>query len=115
MMSEKNKRTESLSQEQKAATIPYYVHDIEMYRLERLNRRWFAAFLVVLVMLFVTNAGWIVYEHQYEDYYISQDVDNGSGETIVAGIGDVNYGQSQTGDTSARAEEQQQESVENLP
>lgn len=115
-MSEKNRvpMFDNLSDDQKTVSIPYYVHEGEMYRVERLNKRWFIAFLVVLVMLFVTNAGWIIYDHQFETYQIQQDVDTGTGEAVVAGVGDVSYGQSQADNTGAGAENQQPEPDENM-
>lgn len=106
---------DNLSDDQKTVSIPYYVHEGEMYRVERLNKRWFIAFLIVLAMLFVTNAGWIVYDHQFQDYFVQQDVDTGDGEAVVAGVGDANYGQSQTDSSGSGAEEQQPGSAQNLP
>lgn len=118
-MSEQEKRKtapyETLSEEQKAVTIPYYIHEGEMYRAERANKRWFIAFLVVLTMLFVTNAGWVVYENQFQDYYLQQEVDTGNGAAVVAGIGDANYGEDQTSGTGAGAENKPEKSNENLP
>ena len=96
---------DGLDTEQKAVSIPYYVHEGEMARVERLNKRWFIAFLIVLAMLFVSNIGWIVYEHQFETYMIQQDVDTGEGDTLLTGIGDVNqYGASSTSDHGQSAE-----------
>ena len=37
-------------------------HEREMTRIEIQNRRWFTAFMLVLCLLFMTNAGWVVYE-----------------------------------------------------
>lgn len=37
-------------------------HEREMTRIEYQSQRWFTAFLVVLCMLFISNAGWILYE-----------------------------------------------------
>lgn len=80
--------------EQQAVTIPFFLHENEMTRLERLNKRWFIAFLIAIIMLFVTNAGWIIYESQYETYYYSQEVKSDQ-EVATAllntGEGDVNY------------------------
>ena len=97
-----NKKTiyEGLDDQQKAATIPYYVHEGEMTRLERINKRWFAAFLVVLVMLFVTNAAWIWYENQFEEIRIEQEGStdsggsnyfNGTGELSIYGESEASY------------------------
>ena len=76
-MSEKTQIYDTLSEEQKTVQIPYYLHEGEMTRLERLNKRWFISFLIVLAMLFITNAGWIIYESQYQAVTVSQAVDTG--------------------------------------
>lgn len=96
-MSEKPKLYDTMSEEQKAVSIPYFVHEGEMTRMERLNRRWFIAFLTVLIMLFVTNAGWVIYENQFETYTyeIRQDSGEGgnntyTGNTVGMAGGDLN-------------------------
>lgn len=81
-----------------AAMIPYYVHEGEMVRLERMNKRWFVAFIVVLVMLFATNAGWIIYESQFETVDIDQKVETGDSPAVVSGTGDAIYGYYPTDD-----------------
>lgn len=77
------------------AQIPFYVHEAEMYRMERNNKRWFIAFMVVLFMLFATNIGWVIYESQFEDIYIEQagDTDDG-GSNYFNGTGVFNNGES---------------------
>lgn len=78
---------------------PYYAHEIDMNRMERINKRWFIAFLVVLAMLFATNAGWIIYESQFQDVVIEQDAStDGGGNNYLNGTGVINYGESETGD-----------------
>ena len=70
-------------------------HEREMTRMEAANRRWFIAFLIVLAMLFVTNAAWVFYENQFKDVVIEQDADSGEGgdsRVYGVGIGDLNYG-----------------------
>ena len=82
-MSEKQTKQEffdKLNNEQKAVSIPYYLHEGEMFRLERLNKRWFIAFLIVLVMLFVTNGAWIIHEMQYKDEAWTYEIQQDSGE-----------------------------------
>jgi len=65
------------------ASLPYFVHEGEMARMERANRRWFIAFMTVLIMLFATNLGWVIYEMQYEtfSYEIVQDTGSGGSNT----------------------------------
>lgn len=79
-------------------------HEREMTRLETQAKRWFIAFLIVLVMLFGTNLAWVIYEFQYEDIVVTNDVDTGEGDATVfgSGTGDIYYGEGETDDTGAR-------------
>ena len=70
------------------AHIPYYVHEAEMYRMERNNKRWFIAFMVVLLMLFATNLGWVIYESQFETVVVTQDNADGY-NSYVGNDGDI--------------------------
>lgn len=79
-----------------AAMIPYYVHEGEINRLERINRRFFALLLIVFLALIGTNAGWIVHESLYEDVVVTQDIDTGEGSAVLSGTGDVYYGENKT-------------------
>lgn len=47
--------------------VPYIVHEGEMARLERVIKRLFILLIILVVMLFGTNAGWLWYESQFED------------------------------------------------
>lgn len=82
-MSEKqNKQTmyDKLNENQQSAQIPYYVHEMEMTRLERLNKRLWIFLLIVFIALVGTNAGWIIYESQFQDEVYSYEVSQDSGE-----------------------------------
>ena len=76
--------------------IPYAVHEGDVARMERTNRRLWILCLVMFLALVTTNAGWIYYESQFEDVVttqeVSQDVDTGEGDAFVQGIGDY-YGE----------------------
>lgn len=73
--------------------IPYFVHEGEMARVERINKRLWI-FLIIIFLAFVfTNVGWIVYESQFETVSVSQEVDTGSGTAVVSGTGDALYGE----------------------
>ena len=90
--------------EENAAVIPYYVHEGEMVRMERLNKRWFAAFLITLVMLFATNIAWCVYEMSFETISYVQEAQTDKGDAaamLTTGEGSVAfYGESQAGGQS---------------
>lgn len=79
-------------------------HEHEMTRIETQSNRWFIAFLIVLFMLFGTNLAWVIYELQYEDIIVTNDVDTGEGYANVygSGTGDIYYGESETNNPSAR-------------
>lgn len=77
-----------------SVTIPYFVHEGEMARMERVNKKWFIAFLIVLVMLFLTNAGWIIYENQFDTYTYEQEVRTEQSQLALLnniGEGSINY------------------------
>lgn len=80
-------------------------HEREMTRLEIQCKRWFIAFMVVLAMLFGTNLGWVIYENQFQDVVVTNEADTGLGGTATVygtGIGDVNYGESETDNQDPR-------------
>ena len=76
------------------AMIPYYAHEGEMARAERMNKRLWIVILVLILCLAGTNAGWIIYESQFTDEIITQEVDTGEGNAVVSGTGDAIYGES---------------------
>ena len=79
--------------------IPYIAFESVKATLERTIRRLWILILVLIVLLFGTNATWIYYESQWEvteSTKVTQDVDTGEGSAYVAGIGDVRYGESET-------------------
>jgi len=116
---------ETLSDDQKTVSIPYYIHEGEMYRVERLNKRWFIAFMIVLFMLFGTNLGWVIYENQFETYSYEIQQDSGEGGNnnytgnTVRMVGGNNYGEAndQNNGQEAGESDQQINSIgnENLP
>ena len=99
-MSEKNKKTsetvfDQLKEEQKAVQIPYYVHEMEMTRLDRINKRIWIILIVIFLAFVGTNAGWIIYESQFETVSVHQEVDSGEGPAVVSGTGNAIYGESE--------------------
>ena len=70
-----------------------------MSRFERINRRLWIALIVLAVLLVSTNIAWLLYESQFEDYTITQEAENDSGDIVLNGTGEVNIdGQSKTND-----------------
>lgn len=75
--------------------VPYIVHEGAMARQERTIKRLYIVILVMFIAFVLSNAFWIIRETQFEDISVSQDVDTGDGDAIVAGVGDI-YGENTT-------------------
>lgn len=81
--------------------IPFVVHEADMERLERTNKRLWILSILLVFLLVGTNIGWIWYESQFEEVVetttqeVDQDVETGDGDTTVIGIGDI-YGEGET-------------------
>lgn len=71
-------------------TVPYTLYEASQARSDRRFRQMWILVIIMLVMLIGTNAGWLVYESQFEDQVITAEQD-GNGINIVGGDG-VNYG-----------------------
>lgn len=79
----------------KTAMIPYFVHEGEMARAERLNKRLWILCLILILLLAGTNALWFWYENQFEDVVtVTQESSTeGGGNAIVNHGGSVIYGE----------------------
>ena len=74
-------------------TVPFYVHEGEMARQERHIKRLWILCIIIFVALIGTNAGWIVYESQFEDVSMTVTQDTPSGNNSFVGHdGDIIYG-----------------------
>ena len=74
-----NDRTSAIAPD----TVSMYEHEEEMFRMERHNKRLFLMLTIVILLLFATNTGWLIYEGLYDTVSYSQD-----GE----GINNINTG-----------------------
>ena len=81
-------------------SVPYIVHESSMARMERQIKRIWIAVIVAVCLLFASNAGWLIYESQFETITYEQD-----GE----GINNVNYGDQGDLNNVAESENQAQE------
>ena len=78
--------------------IPFVVHEADMTRMERTNRRVWILCIILVVSLIASNAGWLYYESQFTDTEttVEQEVETGEGSATVIGVGDYNHGESET-------------------
>ena len=86
----------------KAVSIPYFVAEGMVDRVSRTNKRLWIMCILLIVLLVGTNAMWIWYESQFVYYeeHIEQEVETGEGDATVIGMGDINYGTSETENNS---------------
>lgn len=83
-------------------------HEKEVTRIEIQSKRWFIAWLVTFAVLMTaligTNLAWIIYENQFQNVVVTQEVDTGTGDASVTGVGvgDINYGESEADDPGSR-------------
>lgn len=54
--------------------IPFAMHEAEMARQERLQKRLIAIIIILILLLTGTNIGWIVYESQFTEEVTEQTV-----------------------------------------
>ena len=71
--------------------VPYIVHESSMARMERQIKRLWIALLVVIFMLFASNAGWMIYESQFATISYEQDGE-GINNVNIGEQGDLNNG-----------------------
>ncbi len=74
-----------------AVMIPYFAHEGEMARAERTNKRLWVLIILLIVALVGSNLAWIIYENQFVEESVTQEVDTGNGAAVVSGIGDAAY------------------------
>lgn len=60
--------------------IDYIVHEGIMVRQERTIRRLWIMCIIIFVALVATNACWIIYESQWQDEVITQEISQDSGD-----------------------------------
>lgn len=77
-------------EDNKQESVSYTVYETAQARADRRLKWMWWLVIIMFVALIGTNAGWIVYESQFEDTVITADQD-GSAVNIVGG-GDVSYG-----------------------
>lgn len=88
-----------MSAEERVAEIPFFVHEADMARLERTNKRLFIVVLVLILSLIGTNLAWIKYENSFqvaETTTETVEVDATDGGNAIGIIGDdneVEYGE----------------------
>ena len=72
--------------------VPYIVHEGAVARLERVIKRMWVLVLSLIILLFVSNAAWILYESQFKENRIEQGNESGY-NNFIGNDGDINNGE----------------------
>lgn len=86
-------------------SVPLAVHENLRAQSNVDKRRLWIVVIILIVLLFGSNLAWLVYESQYENYTVEQEVDTGSGDATVIGVGDYN-GEGKTESNGASEEDE---------
>lgn len=73
-------------EEKQSVMIPYFVHESVTTQFDRANKRLWILVVVLVALLFGTNAGWIYYESQWEvteSTSVTQDLQSDGGDAII--------------------------------
>ena len=89
-MCDKNCNTCGVS-DTKKTTIPYFLHEAGMARLERQIKRLWIALIVAILVAFGTNLAWMIYNAQFDKTFYSQDGE-GINNINMGAQGDLNNG-----------------------
>ena len=77
--------------------IPYIVFEADMARFERIIKRLWITVILLIVLLVGSNIAWLIYESQFEDFTITQETENESGDIMLNGTGEITInGQGET-------------------
>lgn len=78
--------------QRETAPVPYTVHEGDMARAERSNKRLWIVVILLIAILLATNIGWLYYESQFKDVVTTIEADTSDGGTAIAnGEGSVTY------------------------
>lgn len=77
-----------------------HIHESDMDRLERINKRWFIAWLITFVLLVCCVAGFVYYESQWQvvESSVTQEA-FATGDSDVRFVGGDYYGGSSEADS----------------
>lgn len=89
--------------------VPYIVHEADMARMERSNKRLSVLATVVVALLFISNALWIWMWNQYEyvDTVTTTVSQDGEGNNIIGNGNEVTDEPDSNSDENTDSEESQ--------
>lgn len=71
--------------------VPYIVHEGDMSRMERTNKRLWIIVIMLILLLIASNTAWLMYESQFTDekttyeQEVEQDASDGGNNQFIGG------------------------------
>ena len=90
-----------------------YMFDTQSAQDERTIKRLWITILVIFFAFVATNAGWIIYENQFEDIVVTQENADGY-NNYIGNDGDIYNGESETDHQNPQEEGNGQQDVPNV-
>lgn len=84
-------KPESKNPDSTPAPVPFAVHESALAFARETNTRQFWIIILLVILIFATNAGWIWYESQYETICYTQDGE-GLNNICTGEQGAITYG-----------------------
>lgn len=75
--------------------VPFAAHESALARSERHNKRLWIVILVLIGALIGTNLAWIIYENSFDDYVITQEVEQDAENGTNNFVGGDVYGEAE--------------------
>lgn len=79
--------------------VPYIVHEGDMARMERTNKRLWIVVIMLILLLIASNTAWLMYKSQFTDEKtteVTQELDTGGGGDAIINDGVHINGESET-------------------
>ena len=77
------------------AVMPIAQHEKDQHRLTDIIKWLIAVVMILIVLLVGSNIAWIVYENSFEDYVITQDVEQDADNGTNNFVGGDYYGEAE--------------------
>lgn len=71
-------------------SIPYFVHEGMVVRMERMNQRLWIICIILILALIASNLAWFFYDQQFETYEeqtVTQSAESGEGDAVNSFVG----------------------------
>jgi len=83
--------------------IPFRAHESMLARMEIHNKRLWILIVILVCFLVGTNAGWLIYESQFEVTQTTIEAQQEGSEVNIVSAGDTHYGTESESNNTAQS------------